>query len=872
MISTTTGGGSAWVRSWLAPLIAATLFGFALWVLRRELRAIDYQDVTDALRLVHGGRVALAVLFAGMSYLALTGYDQLAFLRLGRRLSPWRVTVTAFVGCAVSNSVGFALLSGTAVRHRFYSRWDVSMTDLAAVVLFNALTFWLGLLTLVGWSLSAHPEVYVQGGLARDNVRLLGGAALVLVALYLIVSMTRSTPLRVFGYEIRPTRPRLAFAQVLVSMADWALAGTLLYTLLPAGGPSHGVVLSAFLAAHALGLISNVPGGLGVFEATLVLLLGPYVPAEQLVAALLLYRLLYNLVPLILALVLLLGDELRSRRTQLRQLGKLLGDYSAYLVPAMLAVFTFMAGMVLLIPVVTRSSAAASFRSVWFSPLEVSYVLRSLIGVSLLVMAQAISRRVRRAFYLVIGALLAGVALSLFQTAHWREPVVLSLILMMIAPGGGFVNRRVPLFDTRFSPGWIVAITAGYLSSFWLGTFFFPDGDHLGHGIIAVDLLRDLPWFLLNSGSAASLLALIGFSVRRLSLPMPHVAELPTDRDLRIAQRIIEAQTETLPYLVYLRDKALLFNDERSVFVMYGVRGRTWAALGDPVGPVEKRPALARAFMERAYDYGGVPLFYDIHPGQLDQYVDLGMTVFRLGEEGKVALGSTSSTDTELADTGSADTESADTGSADTGLHAAVERKIQSATDILARTGMRFRVIEPEDVPPVLPQLRELSEEWLERMSVHERRFSMGSFDEGYLSRLPIAVLERDDRIIAFANLLCSPTGEELSVDLMRMHRSAPTETMDTLFAMLVQWGKEKGYHWVNLGLAPARPLWTRIGRFAYRQADSFRTLEELRAYKETFYPRWEPRYLAHPTGLALPVILADVAALVSGGYVKIFR
>ena len=197
---------------------------------------------------------------------------------------------------------------------------------------------------------------------------------------------------------------------------------------------------------------------------------------------------------------------------------------------------------------------------------------------------------------------------------------------------------------------------------------------------------------------------------------------------------------------------------------------------------------------------------------------------------------------------------------------------MQSATDTLARTGMRFRVIEPENVPPILPQLKELSEEWLERMSVRERGFSMGSFDEDYLSRLPIAVLERDDAIIAFANLLCSPTGEELSVDLMRMHRSAPAETMDTLFAMLFQWGRERGYRWFNLGLAPATPLWTRVGRFAYRQGDSFRTLEELRAYKETFYPRWEPRYLAHPTGLALPVILADVAALVSGGYVKIFR
>ena len=123
-------------------------------------------------------------------------------------------------------------------------------------------------------------------------------------------------------------------------------------------------------------------------------------------------------------------------------------------------------------------------------------------------------------------------------------------------------------------------------------------------------------------------------------------------------------------------------------------------------------------------------------------------------------------------------------------------------------------------------------------------------------------------------------TGEELSIDLMRFAADAPHGTMDGLFAHRLHWGREHGYQWFNLGMAPLSglprsplsPLWNRLAGFLYRHGEAFYNFEGLRAYKEKFHPVWEARYLAHPGGLALPVVLADIAALSAGGYLRLVR
>ena len=179
-----------------------------------------------------------------------------------------------------------------------------------------------------------------------------------------------------------------------------------------------------------------------------------------------------------------------------------------------------------------------------------------------------------------------------------------------------------------------------------------------------------------------------------------------------------------------------------------------------------------------------------------------------------------------------------------------------------------------------MAQLRSVSDDWLEAKASAEKGFSLGFFDEAYLTRFPVAVIERNGRVIAFANLWLGADREEVSIDLMRYHHDAPKGVMEALFVHLMQWGHAQGYHWFALGMAPlsgfeASPLaslWNRLGAFVYAHGDAVYNFQGLRAYKDKFNPVWEPHYLAYPGGLRLPRIMADVSALIAGGYRQIFR
>ncbi len=183
------------------------------------------------------------------------------------------------------------------------------------------------------------------------------------------------------------------------------------------------------------------------------------------------------------------------------------------------------------------------------------------------------------------------------------------------------------------------------------------------------------------------------------------------------------------------------------------------------------------------------------------------------------------------------------------------------------------------EVAGLLPQLQAVSDDWLADKKAAEKGFSLGFFDPAYVARFPVGVIEAHGRVLAFANLWPGPGKEELSIDLMRYHHDAPDGVMETLIVQLLTWGKENGYRWFALGMAPmsgfeqspVAPLWSRLGIFLYDHGEALYNFQGLRAYKEKFHPVWEPQYLAYPGGLTLPRILTDVSALVAGGYRKIF-
>ena len=138
--------------------------------------------------------------------------------------------------------------------------------------------------------------------------------------------------------------------------------------------------------------------------------------------------------------------------------------------------------------------------------------------------------------------------------------------------------------------------------------------------------------------SVGAAVALLLFAGAKLMGHALHTADVPTDAEFDEAAGIIATQTSTVPYLIHLHDKAVLFDDSREGFVLYGVQGRTWVALGDPVGPRERCSDLIRTFLERCDDFGGIPVFYQVRKEQLFRYADFGLTSVKMGEDATVDL------------------------------------------------------------------------------------------------------------------------------------------------------------------------------------------------------------------------------------------
>ena len=249
----------------LGPLIGLLLFVLALWVLYGALREYHYSDVVQRLKGIPRWQLLLSLALTVLDYFALTGYDTLAFRYLRHPLPYSRIALASFLGYAFSHNLGFSLLSGGSVRYRLYSAWGLSAVEITTVVVLNFLTFSIGMLTLGSfvflYSPLAIPPVL---GLPVTSVYPLGVLFIILVAVYLLLSVVRQKPILVKEWELPLLPPRFALTQVLLASCEWALAGSVLYALLPAPAMlSYTGFLGIFLLAQIAGVTSQVPGGLG---------------------------------------------------------------------------------------------------------------------------------------------------------------------------------------------------------------------------------------------------------------------------------------------------------------------------------------------------------------------------------------------------------------------------------------------------------------------------------------------------------------------------------------------------------------------------------------------------------------------------------
>ncbi len=831
------------------------LFGLALFWLHHVLAQYRLRDILVQMQAIRGSRLLAAVFLAWLGYGCLTLYDALGLRFAGVRVAYPRLALISFMGYAIGHNVGLNTLSGGAVRYRAYSALGLSAKQIATVIAFGTLTFAVGSAGLLGISLLSQSRLSSSVlHLHRSLIIAAGCLLLAGVLAYLLLACSRHEPLRWRKIVIPVPSGRIAFAQIGVACADLLCAAGVLYVLLPQQAEiGFAAFAGLFLIAIAAGIISNVPGGVGVFESVLLLLFRS-VPADHLLGALLAYRLIYYLTPFAVALALLGAHELWAHRAPMVRVAQLGRTWLSAVTPQASAIAVFGAGAVLLLSGATpgAGSRLAVLRHVVPLPvLELSHLLGSAVGVALLVLANGLYRRLDAAWYLTMWLLCAGVLLSLLKGFDFEEAIILGAVAVMLVSARGRFRRRTSLIEQRFSASWVVAVLLVLGAATWLVFFAYRH----------VPYSNQLWWqFAFEAPAPRSLRALLlaamiaaSYALWRLLRPSKPLIMPPSQGDLERAAAVIESAHDPAVNLALLGDKNLLFNADRTAFIMYQASGSSWISMGDPVGPSALYEPLVWSFIENCDGMAMSPVFYQVTPDNLPLYIDLGLSLGKLGEEARVLLDAFS-------------------------LEGAARADLRHSHRRALRDGAQFEVIPRGRVGAVMAELRAVSNAWLAAKNTAEKRFSLGFFDERYLANFDCAVVRRDGAIVAFANIWRAGADTALSVDLMRYSEAAPKGVIDFLLAECMLWGRAQHYQWFGLGMAPLSgleehalaPTWHKLGRMVQRYGETFYPFEGLRKYKEKFLPVWRPRYLAAPGGFGMAGALLDVTALISGGVSKV--
>ena len=452
------------------------------------LHAFSYGDLLDAIRATSGTALGFALLATLISYLSLTGYDASSLRYVGAQVSYWVAAETSFIAYALSNTVGVGVLTGGAVRLRLYGAAGIEAGVISRAIAFNAAAFMLGI-SVVGAAALLWGATSVAPALHIPAHALQAGASLILAgATTLIILCRDGRERRLFGrFTLRLPSASLALQQLLISSVDIAATAAVLWFLLPAGAIDFPTFMGFFAIAIVLGVLSHVPGGLGVFEAVMLVALREHVPAETLAAALILYRLIYYVLPLLLALALLVVHEVR------RGTVTPVTRAAVSLAPLLLAAYTFIVGLMLLISGVTPATDEATELLSLHVPLplvEASHFIGSIAGLGLLFVARGIVLRLDAAWWAGLLLGIVSIVLCLPKGIAISEAFLIGFLVLALWLSRREFHRRASLLAQPFTGGWLLSVAIVILGLTGLAAVRLPRCRLHAAAVVAVRVRR----------------------------------------------------------------------------------------------------------------------------------------------------------------------------------------------------------------------------------------------------------------------------------------------------------------------------------------------------------------------------------------------
>jgi phosphatidylglycerol lysyltransferase len=602
-----------------------TVFGLvillgALFVVQREFRTLSWQDIRGALHATPPSALWAAAGFTLLAYLVLTVYDRLGSVYAGYPVSYGRTSLASFVAYSLANNLGFATVSGAAIRYRFYAAWGLPPLAIAKVVAFTSLTFGLGGFALGGLVLIVEPEVlpFFGDGVPRWVMQAVGAVLWCIVGAYILLA--RFVPhFRLFGHKIDLPGFRMALAQTALASADVAVTALIFWAVLP---PVEGLTflhfLGIYVAAYTAGIAANVPGGIGVFDGAILFGLSGYLPTPEVVGALLLFRLYYYIAPLFLAGGLFAAFEVSQRRHLLDRFAPERGVAISFEVPAM-AALVGLAAMTLVFIGALPPKPGPLDGAFAFLDEAASHFAASILGSLLLLAAYGLVRRLAMAWWAALVLLLSAALVAWLRGEPWWLTggfLVQVALLTTVRPA---FYRRARLLSEALTGETVAAVAALGLCALTLATVAYG-GRFAELSWWGVVLSADAPNTLRFAVGLAGVLLLV--AAFRLLRPARRVA-LAYGAEMRARLAALGARAPAGA------DGAVMGDAGRAGFAFVR-RDGIWLALGDPAGEERDRVSAIWRFRDICDQARVDPAFWRVGPELLRVYADIGLTPFPL--------------------------------------------------------------------------------------------------------------------------------------------------------------------------------------------------------------------------------------------------
>jgi phosphatidylglycerol lysyltransferase len=658
------------------------------------------------------------------------------------------------------------------------------------------------------------------------STKWIGVLFLVLIAAYVSFSAIRSKPIKIFKWTVSFPGIKIVAAQIALATADWIIASLTLYMLMPAGEISYFVLLKVFLVSQLLGIISQVPGGMGIFEVAINGLLPNAAGNPGVIGGLLAYRAIFYFFPLAIAVCMLAAYEIARLVKTFDEKTKIFGKTVSAVIVQTLAISVFFAGMTAIFATSTPFNAGQLKMVINLLPpwlANSAHFFLSASSASLLFLSRTMQLRIKGAYKWSVAFLIISIACMFIVGENVVVLAVFIIVLTALLFAKKYFYRDVSILNAAFNAMWFSAIGGVFALAVWIGVFVNK------YAIFSWVHFDAFYANLFSDGDAARFSrATIGIIVIFIIVAIEQVfrnfIRKPVVFDKKDVKNIVDSQNYAYAYNALSDDKQYVVNEQKDAFIMYAPSGNSWIVLGDPVGNFSSKSELLWKFKEITEKKNVKPAFIAIEKRYSPIYADLGLDVFELGKEAKVLLRSFEPS-------------------------AYFEKLEEDAR----KNGFEYEICKPSDFEKYRADFRRINLQWEKECFYIERNFIPGKYDESYMSGMNFGALKKNGAVTAFSILFAAENKYEISSDVVR-HINCKNEIFVYMIYKNILWAKENGYKFFNLGLSyvetpdndnGALKYFAKMFSFAEHFGYDLKALEE---FKEKFKPKWHKRYIAiHP-------------------------